>query len=114
MRTSLDDGYERFPVMFVDDWSELFDNVNITALLHSWLVKLAPYYQEGSALRHQTLHVSHCMIMLIVSCVMCFVSCVSCHVSCVVWCVMCYVLYVVSYEYVLWHVLCNVQCCLVV
>ena len=74
MRTSLDDGYERFPVMFVDDWSELFDNVNITALLHSWLVKLAPYYQEGSALRHQTLHVSLCMcvFMLIVS--LCCVS----------------------------------------
>mmetsp|Transcript_24899 Transcript_24899/g.34237 ORF Transcript_24899/g.34237 Transcript_24899/m.34237 type:complete len:223 (-) Transcript_24899:43-711(-) len=55
-RSPLDDGYERLPVMFVDNWAkDLFENPDAVALLESWREKLAPFYEEGSALRKRTL-----------------------------------------------------------
>ena len=57
----LDDAYEKLPVMFVNDWSELFGSTEeVTQLLQSWLTKLAPYYEKNSELRQRTLDVSYC------------------------------------------------------
>lgn len=49
--STLDDGYERLPIVFVNEWKELFENPDIGGLLKGWLEKLAPYYEEGSVLR---------------------------------------------------------------
>ena len=52
----LDDAYERFPVMFVSDWQkDLFEHPDPVQLLTEWRQKLAPHFEEGSALRRQTL-----------------------------------------------------------
>lgn len=49
--STLDDGYERLPIVFVHEWKELFENPDIGSLLARWLEKLGPYYEEGSTLR---------------------------------------------------------------
>ena len=56
--STLDDGYERFPVVFINNWSEIFENENATTFLTQKLVELAPYYEENSDLRKKTLEVS--------------------------------------------------------
>lgn len=57
-RSTLNNAYEKFPIMFVDSLkTDLFeqDPANATKLLKEWREKLAPYYEEGSELRRQTL-----------------------------------------------------------
>lgn len=46
-----DDAYQHFPVVFVKEWTDLFQNPNATQLLSKWARELAPYYEEGSWLR---------------------------------------------------------------
>jgi hypothetical protein len=36
-------------------WEDLFEAPNTTAVLQAWRTQLAPYYDEGSALRNKTL-----------------------------------------------------------
>lgn len=58
-RTDLADAYEKFPVMFVNDFAELFGPEEVVAkLLQHWLDKLTPYYEPGSELRQKTIDVS--------------------------------------------------------
>jgi len=46
--------------MFVDNWAkDLFENPDAEALLQSWREKLAPFYEEGSALRKRTIRVCY-------------------------------------------------------
>eukprot|EP01036_Dinobryon_divergens_P028137 gene28137-37035_t len=55
-KSPLSDGYERLPVMFVDNWaSDLFENPHAEELLEETRKRLAPFYAEGSALRKRTL-----------------------------------------------------------
>jgi hypothetical protein len=55
--STVNDGYEHFPVVFVEDWKELIKHPNGTQLLRVWANKLAPYYEEGSELRKKVLEV---------------------------------------------------------
>ena len=57
--STLDNAYSKFPVMLIDSFKkDLFERPNmteVTLLLEEWREKLAPYYEEGSELRKQTL-----------------------------------------------------------
>ena len=55
---SLDDGYEKLPVVFIQDWKEIFQSPDAENFLKEKLTKLAPYFEEGSELRKKTLEVS--------------------------------------------------------
>jgi hypothetical protein len=57
-RSQITDAYEHLPVAFVKDWQELFtvDEKEGKGKLRDWLIELAPYYIEGSALRQRTLN----------------------------------------------------------
>lgn len=54
----LDDGYEHFPVLFVNRWEDIFQNPNISVILEAQAKRLAPYFEKGSALRAKVLYVS--------------------------------------------------------
>jgi hypothetical protein len=59
-RNTVSDAYEHYPVAFVNDWGELFSNATKgEEMLKHWVKELAPYYEEGSALRKRTLDVSY-------------------------------------------------------
>ncbi len=60
-KTLVYDAYKNLPVAWVDSWDDLFtvDNIGINSnhdLLNKWRTELAPYYEEGSHLREQTLN----------------------------------------------------------
>lgn len=58
--STVEDAYHHFPVAFVDNWSDLFeDEVRGKAMLEQWMKELAPFYEPGSHLRQRTLNVSH-------------------------------------------------------
>ena len=57
--SSLDDAYSKLPVILIKDWKDLLNNQKLPEMLQAWADKLAPFYEEGSALRQQVLHVSH-------------------------------------------------------
>jgi hypothetical protein len=52
----MDDAYSQLPVAYINDWDEFFHDPDPQKLLRQWLEQLAPYYEEGSALRNHTLH----------------------------------------------------------
>jgi len=55
--STLTDGYEKLPVMFINNWDELFTNPEqAEILLKNWLHKLAPFYGKNSELRLKTLN----------------------------------------------------------
>jgi hypothetical protein len=65
--STLDDAYERFPVVFVNEWNEIFQNDNVETFLRSQLTRLAPYYENGSELRKKTLEVDCYFSFVVIS-----------------------------------------------
>jgi hypothetical protein len=84
-RSTLDDAYQHLPVAFVESWEELLlvveepapedqqqdqqrdqqqggGSSKLAKRLQQWVAELAPYYEEGSALRRKTLDVSVCAV----------------------------------------------------
>jgi hypothetical protein len=58
-RSPVSEAYEHYPIAIVDSWPHLFENsTSGMQLLQKWLEELAPFYEEGSALRRRTLDVS--------------------------------------------------------
>jgi hypothetical protein len=53
--STLDDAYERFPVVFVNEWNEIFQNDNVETFLRSQLTRLAPYYDIVSEIINKIL-----------------------------------------------------------
>jgi hypothetical protein len=57
--STCDDAYSQLPVAFVNNWSDLFQSSDPLGMLQRWVDELAPYYEEGSRLRNETLEVSN-------------------------------------------------------
>jgi hypothetical protein len=60
----LDDGYERLPVVFIHEWTEIFESLEAEKFLLQKLSDLAPFYEPGSELRRKVLEVRNdwCLI----------------------------------------------------
>lgn len=54
-RSIIHDAYSHYPVVWLDEWSDLFEAKEPLKLLMKWRDALAPYYIEGSELRRQTI-----------------------------------------------------------
>lgn len=56
-KSVLYDSYSKFPVAWVDDWTDLFkaSEEKRKSMMQAWMKELGPYYVKGSALRKQTL-----------------------------------------------------------
>jgi hypothetical protein len=54
-KLSIEEGYEHFPVAFVNNWDELFKHKDPEAVLRAWMYVLAPYYEHDGFLRKKAL-----------------------------------------------------------
>jgi hypothetical protein len=46
---------ERFPIAWIDDWSNFFFDDHLEDKLERWIKELGPYYETGSELRNKVL-----------------------------------------------------------